>query len=491
MTDLQAHPAGDGLGGLLSDASLAEQAAGGDRGAFDELYRRHVEAAWRVAQAVTGNRDDAADAVSEAFTKVLQALRAGRLTSAARFRPYLLQATRNAGIDVLRRTGRLRPTDSMDHLDGPAPAPGPGDVFLQAVDSSLVAAAFRSLPERWRAALWLTEVEGLPPSEAGPLLGVSANGAAQLAVRARAGLRDRYLQAHIGSDVGRSCRFTVEHLGAYVGGGLAPRDVAKVDQHLAGCEPCRDRLTDIEDLGSTLRRIALPLPLAMAGVAAAKWKLAFAGAAAVKAASTGGAKAALSGITSKAAKPLAAVSGGLLAISLAAVPLVNRPGTKLQPPQAAAAPPPFRTSHTQPAPSTTSSTSTSVPGGPRPDGLAASDDSFAFGPAGVTTTTALADTSGPLADSTASTTTTTAPDGSGSAAQPAPVVQVTVPVTVPGSGLPVTISVGVGDGSCTGADVNGTVIGCDPSTAPSTTTTSTTLPVTLPSGEILPQLHLP
>jgi hypothetical protein len=51
--------------------------------------------------------------------------------------------------------------------------------------------------------------------------------------------------------------------------------------------------------------------------------------------------------------------------------------------------------------------------------------------------------------------------------------------------------VGVGDGSCTGADVNGTVIGCDPSTAPSTTTTSTTLPVTLPSGEILPQLHLP
>src|SRR2546423_11501548 len=135
----------------------------------------------------------------------------------------------------------------------------------------------------------------------------------------------------------------------------------------------------------------------MAGAAAAKWKLAFAGAAAVKAAGTGGTKAALTGIANRATKPLAAVSGGILAISLAAVPLVNRPGTRLQAPQAAAAPPPFRTAHTQPAPSTTSSTSTSVPGGARPDPLNASDHTFAVGPAGTTPTPAPARAAGPVA----------------------------------------------------------------------------------------------
>src|SRR5687768_1843419 len=83
-----------------TDGELVGLAAAGDAEAFEELYRRHVQAAWRVAQAVTGNRDDAADAVAEAFTKVLQVLPAGRLGTGEQFRPYLMTATRNAGIDV-------------------------------------------------------------------------------------------------------------------------------------------------------------------------------------------------------------------------------------------------------------------------------------------------------------------------------------------------------------------------------------------------------
>ncbi|MFP5318215.1 MAG: hypothetical protein ACLGI2_07960, partial [Acidimicrobiia bacterium] len=51
-----------------TDASLATRAGAGDLAAFAELYRRHVDAAWRVALAVTTNPDDAADAVSDAFT---------------------------------------------------------------------------------------------------------------------------------------------------------------------------------------------------------------------------------------------------------------------------------------------------------------------------------------------------------------------------------------------------------------------------------------
>ena len=260
-----------------TDAELVERVTGGEVGAFEQLYRRHCDAAWRVAQAVTGNNHDAADAVAEAFARVLQALPAGRLAEGVPFRPYVLAATRNAAIDTLRRSGRTQPTDQLDHLDDAGAVATPSERVEGHDDAEVAARAFRDLPERWRTILWLTEVEGMPAREAGPLLGLSANGAAQLAVRARAGLRERYLQAHVRNHARPACLFTVDHLGAYVGGGLAPRDIAKVDQHLAGCEECCDRLADVQDLGRSLRRVIVPNPLGVGVLALQKWKLAAVG----------------------------------------------------------------------------------------------------------------------------------------------------------------------------------------------------------------------
>ena len=94
-------------GSDVSDAELASRASKGDSPAFEELYRRHAPAAWRIAYAVACNSDDAADAVSEAFTKVLTGLSAGGLDDVASFRSYLLTATRHCAIDLRRRVNRL------------------------------------------------------------------------------------------------------------------------------------------------------------------------------------------------------------------------------------------------------------------------------------------------------------------------------------------------------------------------------------------------
>jgi RNA polymerase sigma factor (sigma-70 family) len=246
-----------------SDGELARRAANGDVEAFEELYRRHAPAAFRVAQRVTGNAHDASDAVSEAFTRVFQALPAGKLDEHTRIRPYLLTATRNAAIDLIRRAGRTLPSS-----DGPEPAQtalGPSEHLIDGVDSTLVAAAFRALPERWRSVLWLTEVEQIPARDAARLLGLSPNGAAQLAVRARAGLRERFLQAHIG-EVPDECRATAQRLAAYVGAALSPRDVARVDQHLAACAGCRAREAELRDLGTTLRHALVPVGAGVSGL---------------------------------------------------------------------------------------------------------------------------------------------------------------------------------------------------------------------------------
>lgn len=303
-----------------TDAELAGQAAGGEIDAFEELYRRHAQAAWRVAQAVTGNAEDSADAVSDAFIRVFKALPTGRLTANANFRAYLLTATRNAALDVHRRTGRVRPSDDdkvFDRASGDAPT----DKAMARLDAAMVATAFRSLPERWRSVLWLTEVEGIPAREAAGMLGVSANGVAQLAVRARAGLRERFLQAHITHRaVDDGCRATVEKLGAYVAGALAPRDLAKVDQHLAGCEGCRARKDELEELGSNLRRIVLPIPLGLGALAVAKWELASSGAVAA-----GSSASALPKWLEKAQGPLAVMSIGLFAAGIVGMGVVGQP----------------------------------------------------------------------------------------------------------------------------------------------------------------------
>jgi RNA polymerase sigma factor (sigma-70 family) len=253
-----------------SDAELAVRAADGEREAFEELYRRHSRTAMRVAYRVTGNIHDASDAVSDAFARVMQALPAGRLDQPTRFRSYLLTATRHAAVDVLRRSGRAVPAESSE-LEPPQTACGPSEILIDLTDSAMVATAFSQLPDRWRSVLWLTEVEGIPAREAAGMLGVSANGVAQLAVRARAGLRERFLQAHLRS-VDGECREAVDRLGAYVGGALAPRDLTRVDEHLAACNACRDRESDLREIGTTLRRALVPVPLA-AGLGRRLWQL--------------------------------------------------------------------------------------------------------------------------------------------------------------------------------------------------------------------------
>jgi RNA polymerase sigma factor (sigma-70 family) len=282
---------------------------------------------------VAGNPDDAADAVSDAFTRVFQALPTDRVTeSEAQFRPYLLAATRNAALDGIRRQGRTHPTPAVEDLDRVS-TDLPAERALDVVDSSLVAVAFRSLPERWRSVLWLTEVEGIPAREAAPMLGITANGLAQLAVRARAGLRERFLQAHVRSPVARSCKFPVDKLGAYIAGGLSPRETAKVDQHLASCADCRQQVEELEDLGSLMRRAIIPVPLALGAVSLSKWKLA------THSASTVRRRVATVGLDG-ARKPILAAATAVLALGVIGATILREPfeGNPNQPNRTASGP---------------------------------------------------------------------------------------------------------------------------------------------------------
>ena len=231
-------------------------------GALDDLYQRHAGEARRVAQAITRNADDAADAVAEAFAGVLRALGEGRLTDPDAFRPYLLAATRNASYDILRRSGRTAPTADADTFDQPETGAGPSERLVAGEDGSMAAEAFAGLPERWRAVLWLTEVERMSPRDAAPLLRLTPNNVAQLAVRARGRLRERYVQLHVRNHASGDCLEAAERLGGLVAGELTATQETRVRGHLAECADCRSRLAELDDLGLTLRKASAPLWLA-------------------------------------------------------------------------------------------------------------------------------------------------------------------------------------------------------------------------------------
>jgi DNA-directed RNA polymerase specialized sigma24 family protein len=303
-----------------SDAALISGVRAGDHVAYGLLCERHVAAARALARHLVdgarsaGDADAGAeanagaveDAVAETFTRILGALRRGGGPQAG-FRPYLLVSLRRT-VGERARGERRRPPAAYGPFDAPGDrdgyaakeANGAGDgcapnghhpngsepkghgpsgydprdgcaaydTYAAAepyVDpapaTNMIARAFLSLPERWQAVLWHTEIEGGRPGVVAPLLGLTPNGVAGLAYAAREGLRQAYLQLYLAESARRSCRPALDKLPAYIRAGLAGRDSARVERHLDGCRDCATIYMELADVGPVLRAIVGPLLL--------------------------------------------------------------------------------------------------------------------------------------------------------------------------------------------------------------------------------------
>lgn len=231
-----------------SDAELAAAVRAGNTGAYAGLYERHVAAARLLARQLSPSAAAADDLVSEAFLKVLDTLLAGGGPDSA-FRAYLLTTLRHAGYDRTRRDRRLEWSDDMTRHDRGIPWEDPA---VAGLESALAARAFARLPERWRRVLWHTEVERVTPTELAPLLGLTPNGVAALAYRAREGLRQAYLREQVADGAGGPCEWTVERLGGWARGALTPREREAAEAHLTGCGRCRARAAELRDVNGGL-----------------------------------------------------------------------------------------------------------------------------------------------------------------------------------------------------------------------------------------------
>ncbi|RHA44426.1 sigma-70 family RNA polymerase sigma factor, partial [Cellulomonas rhizosphaerae] len=254
--------------GVREDAKLIAAVRGGDVQATGQLYERHAGAALVVARRYTDSTADAEDVVADSFAAVFLALQRGNGPDVA-FRAYLFTVVRRVAGLQRTRARRAEPTDDVASLEaGTAWAGTAEEPALEGFERGVVARAFHGLPERWQAVLWHTEVEGLQPAEIAPILGLTANGVAALAYRAREGLRQAYLQQHLQDPLDDGCRSVAGKLGSYVRGGLGTRESGQVEQHLETCGDCRALVLELTDVNHGMRAVIAPLVLGLAGMGA-------------------------------------------------------------------------------------------------------------------------------------------------------------------------------------------------------------------------------
>lgn len=247
-----------------SDAALIALVRDGDEVAFGRLYERHQSAARVVASQYAPRQADVDDLVAEAFTQIYRLLRQGDGPDAF-FRAYLFTCIRNQASRGREAQGKVRPTDDEAVLDSLIDHP---DANLEFFERELITEAFESLPERWRSVLWYLEVEGLRPADVTDHFGLTANGVAALAYRAREGLRQAYLQHHASSQLPEACQSTAEKLGAYTRDALAPRERGRVEAHLVDCKQCKSAVGELSDVNRSLRGVLGPLVFGAAASAA-------------------------------------------------------------------------------------------------------------------------------------------------------------------------------------------------------------------------------
>lgn len=162
-----------------SDSELVAAHVAGDRRAFDELVRRHTDRLWRFAVRTVGDRQDAADALQEAFVSAFRAAPTWR--GDATVATWLHRIVLHACLDRLRRR-RVHRTEWLGPENDRPMARDPVADRMTVLD---VDAALGELPPKLRAAVVLVDMEGMSVIEAAGVLEVPVGTVKSRAARAR------------------------------------------------------------------------------------------------------------------------------------------------------------------------------------------------------------------------------------------------------------------------------------------------------------------
>lgn len=151
------------------DEATVDAAKRGDRAAWEAAYATYGKGLMGFLVLRLGDRDDAAEALSETFLRAIE--KVGSLRGGAdAFRAWLYRIARNVATDRLRARRRIS-------LDGNLPdladvlASSPAERVIAGEDAAEVRAALASLDPDDREVVWLRVCAGLSSEEVGGIVG--------------------------------------------------------------------------------------------------------------------------------------------------------------------------------------------------------------------------------------------------------------------------------------------------------------------------------
>jgi len=178
-----------------TELQLVERLRAGDPDAFDAVHDAFHARLFNFLARLSNRRDVAEDLVEETWLRLVAHAR--KLRSDTRLAPWLFTVARNLHASYCR--ARLFEDAHSEGLVGLWPCGLPQPSPLESVEATemqrRVATALASLPAVYREALLLVVLEGLSPSDAADVCGVTAECMRQRLSRARARLARRLSDA--------------------------------------------------------------------------------------------------------------------------------------------------------------------------------------------------------------------------------------------------------------------------------------------------------
>lgn len=187
-----------------SDHELLEAIRDGDEAAFQEIVRRYRNPITNFVYRMIDDYERAVELAQETFIRIFTS--ASRYQANYSFSTYIYRIASNLAISELRRRKRRKlvslfsPFTNDDgeaiELDPPDASPLQDEALIQSERRKAVARAISSLPEKYRAAIVLRDVEGLSYDRIAEVLKLSEGTVKSRINRARNLLKEK-LSAYI------------------------------------------------------------------------------------------------------------------------------------------------------------------------------------------------------------------------------------------------------------------------------------------------------
>ena len=178
----------------VTDQSLIEQSIAGNDRAFEQLVYRYQERLVHSLEHATGSREDALEIAQQAFVRAWQKLSTFR--AEAQFYSWLYRIARNIAVSRLRQN-RIQTSslDSLTDASGMEPVADPDDAPTAPMEKaeriSAVRAALQQIPEEFRQALVLKEIDGFSYEEISQVMDITMGTVRSRIFRARHELSER------------------------------------------------------------------------------------------------------------------------------------------------------------------------------------------------------------------------------------------------------------------------------------------------------------